>query len=55
MKKKRTKLDPEFEAKLDASLESTTKLLEDRIAYHRAKMAEEQAASAKPARRLRRH
>ena len=41
MAKKRKRISPEARAELDASYEHTTRLLEERIAYHRRKLAEE--------------
>ena len=43
-KKKRKKLPPEFGDALDERHRETLRLLDKRIAYHRAKLAEEQAA-----------
>jgi len=53
-KRKRRKIDPEVRAELERRYEETTKLLEERIAYHRAKMAEERAAAEAHAERRRR-
>jgi len=41
MGKRKKRLPPEVRAELDARYEATTRLLEERIAYHRAKLAEE--------------
>ena len=40
-KRKRTTLPPEILAEWDERSRETTQLLEERIAYHRAKIAEE--------------
>jgi hypothetical protein len=41
---KRRKIDPEERRVLEESYRETVKKLEERIAYHRAKLAEEEAA-----------
>jgi hypothetical protein len=43
-KRKKRKLPPELGQALDERHQETMRLLEERIAYHRAKLAEEQAA-----------
>lgn len=40
-KRNRRRPDPAVRAELDRRYDETTKLLEERIAYHRAKIAEE--------------
>lgn len=46
-RKKKT-LPPELLAEWDERSRETTRLLEDRIAYHRAKIAEERKRSLRP-------
>jgi hypothetical protein len=48
-KKRPRRLDPEVRAELDARYVETTRLLEERIAYHRQKLAEERERATKPA------
>jgi hypothetical protein len=43
-RKRKGKIPPELEAELDRRYRETTRLLEERIAYHRLMLAEEQAA-----------
>jgi hypothetical protein len=40
-RKKKETIPPELQAELDARYDETTRRLEERIAYHRAKIAEE--------------
>jgi hypothetical protein len=53
-KRKRRRLSDEERAELDAAYEETTRLLEARLAYHRAKLVEERAAAEARAERRRR-
>ena len=53
-KRKRRRIDPEVRAELERRYEETTRLLEERIAYHRAKMVEERAVAEARAERRRR-
>lgn len=41
MARKKRRLSPEARTELDRRYEETTRLLEERIAYHRAKLQEE--------------
>ena len=45
MKKKRKKMTPEERSAWEARYEETTRKLEERIAYHKAKLAEERRAA----------
>ncbi len=47
MARKKRRLSPEERAELDVRYEQTTRLLEERIAYHRAKLEEERERAAK--------
>lgn len=49
MERKRRRLDPAVRAELEARYRETTQLLEERIAFHRAKLAEERERAAKRA------
>jgi hypothetical protein len=46
MKRKRKKMTPEERAAWEARYEETTRKLEERIAYHKAKLEEERRAAA---------
>jgi hypothetical protein len=46
MKRKRKKMTPEERAAWEARYEETTRKLEERIAYHTAKLEEERRAAA---------
>jgi 2',3'-cyclic-nucleotide 2'-phosphodiesterase (5'-nucleotidase family) len=43
MPKRKQRIDPELRAQLDESYERTVRMLEERIAYHRATLDEERA------------
>jgi len=47
-KRKKTTLPPELLAEWDERSRETTRILEERIAYHRAKIAEERERSLRP-------
>lgn len=47
-RKRSRKISEEERRRLDAQFEETTRLLEDRIAYHRSKIAEERARRERP-------
>ena len=49
-KRKRRRLDPAVRAELEARYVKTTRLLEERIAFHRAKLTEERERAARRAR-----
>jgi hypothetical protein len=46
MKRKRKKMTPEERAEREARSQKVTRMLEERIAYHEAKLEEERRAAA---------
>jgi hypothetical protein len=46
-------MTPEDRAKREAERKAVDRLLEERIAYHEARIAEQRAAASRPKRRLR--